>query len=417
MNDHELDRLVASAAPVRDGWLGGLDLWDAEAELTEEIMATTDTAVPPASGPPTNEPSPFARAPRRSRLAAAMGLVAASLAVVVLVRSMAGNGNDVDEVKAGSAPAITPMLADPVPDGYEVDFADPEKGPDPRPSPVGPINTWVYGDLTATALTNDVVIKTEPTAPELTVATEPVTVRGRRGGLCSPGSYQCDFGNSRTGVSWTEDSGVYVALQSRSFDREHMLAIAEGVIVDGNTARLGNVPAGVTKPPKVAELNDDWRWAYKVQYSSPDGGSFSVATRSETEAQHTYALWLYGPRGAVTVQGHDVAFDDVGAGAYELMWEPVPGELVGVMTNGVDETTARDLAETVRPATSAKWAHIQELAANAPDVPTDIEPPPDDAVHRALADGSTEVWGWWSDDGGLCYKVYKVEAHGDSSEQ
>ena len=407
MNDHELDRLVASAAPARDSWVAGLDLRDAEDELMEEIMATTNTEAPPTSVPPTERSSPFSGRPRRFKVAVAVGLAAALVVGVVLARSLAGDGDDEGgDVRTPGEPTIMPMIADPVPDGFEVDLVDPEEGLEPEPSPGGPIDTWVYGDLTATALTNDVVLSAAPSAPEGTILSEPVTVRGRQGSLCSPGPNQCDFGNNVTGVSWTEASGLYVTVESRSFDRTQLLAIAEGLTVDGDTVELGSVPAGVTKPPEVAELDHDWVWTYMVQYSSPDGGSFSVATRAETEASHIYDLWLSGPRDDLDVQGLDASIDDID-GSYVLTWEPVPGQLVEVLTNSVDEATALAFAETVRPATTAEWAHVQELFADTPpgDERTGVEPPPDDAAHRELADGTTEVWGWLGDDGGLCYEV------------
>ena len=416
MNDHELDRLVASAAPVRDSWVAGLDLRDAEDELMEEIMATANTQAPPASGPSTDRSSPFGGEPRRFKLAVAVGLAAALLVGVVVVRSTTGSGDDDGDVRTPGEPTIMPMIADSVPDGFEVGLVVPEEGLLPEPStPGGPIDTWIYGDLTATALTNDVLLSIAASAPEGTSLSEPVTVRGRQGSLCSPGPHQCDLGNNITGVSWTEASGLYVTVESRSFDRTQLLAIAEGVTVDGNTVELGSVPAGVTKPPKVAELDHDWAWTYMVQYSSPDARSFSVATKAETEASHIYDLWFSGPRDDLDVQGHDASIDDLN-GSHVLTWEPVPGQLVEVLTNGVDETAALAFAETVRPATTAEWAHVQELFADAPpdDERAGTEPPPDDAAHRELADGTTEVWGWLGEDGGLCYEV---NDHGALSSQ
>ena len=57
MNDHELDQLVATAALVDDGWVGTLDLRDAESELMEEIVSTPRTSVPTG---PTDTPMPGA---------------------------------------------------------------------------------------------------------------------------------------------------------------------------------------------------------------------------------------------------------------------------------------------------------------------------------------------------------------------
>lgn len=229
MNDHDLDRLVASTAPVRDAWLDGLDLRDAESELMEEIMATGNPALPSSApstdeGAPAEVPSPFdhpphsVRTPRRTRrfrLAVGIGLVAATLVGVVLVRSTTGNGDD-GTVHAASEPTISPMIADPLPDGFAVNLVYPEEGSDPPSVSPGPANTSVYGDLTTTAITDDVVIKTAPSEPDGDVLGEDVPVRGAQGTLCSPGPNQCDFGNNVTGVGWTEGPGLYISVESRT---------------------------------------------------------------------------------------------------------------------------------------------------------------------------------------------------------
>lgn len=448
MNDHEIDRLVASAASVRDAWVVGLDLGDAETELMEEIMATTNPSAgtpaadmtradtpaadadtdtdteaetDEASGPSTRQPSPSpldwtARSPRRLKLAVAAGVVAASLVGVVLVRSTGGNdsgdrGADVGAVTETGA--VTPMIADPVPAGFEVDMAMPPEGPDPEPvPPAGPINMWLYGDLTATAVTNDVMIRVEPGAGPAgsalpTDARNSVTVRGRPGLVCTPERGPCSYANNVTGVSWMEDSGTWVTIESRSFDREQLLAIAEGVVVDGDRAELGSFPAGLTKPPKVAELDDTSIMGYLVGYSSPDRRGLSVEVRPVTGARRIYDLWWSGPRDDLTVQGHDAALEEID-GSYLIAWEPAPGQSVRVWASGVDEATARSFAETVRPATAAEWARVQESAARAhpPGGPSMDEAPAADAAHRQLVDGSTEVYAWRPDEGGFCYDVH-----------
>jgi len=130
-----------------------------------------------------------------------------------------------------------------------------------------------------------------------------------------------------------------------------------------------------------------------------------VATRPTTAARRAYDLWLSGPREDI-VQGHPATVEDID-GAYVLTWEPVPGQLVEVLTNGLDHDEAREVAETVRPATSAEWAQVQEDAANAPapELPPGVDVPIAGASHRELADGATDVWGWRDDDGALCYQV------------
>jgi hypothetical protein len=437
MNDHELDRLVATATHVRDGWVAAFDLRAADDELLEEIMATTDTPVPLGSGPPDesgsppDEPSPFGRAPRPRRRftpAVAVGVAAALVVGVVVLRSTARDPNGDGErgdVGTSGEEAIRPMIADPLPEGFEVFSVAPEEGADPAPPPDGPIDTWVYGQVTATAITDDVVISVETTEPDVPEGSipigEPVTVRGQQGLLCSPGlATHCDFGDNVTGVSWTEPSGPRLSVESRTFDRDQVLAIAEGLAVDGTTVELGDMPAGVTAPPLAAELHAAKADAYSVTYqpageSSP--GPVYVSTRAEDEARRVYDLWLSGPRDG-TVQGRPAAVEDID-GAYVVTWSPAPGQLVEILANGLDEAAALRLAESVRPATDAEWAELQQQVASRPPegdpgelrAGPPVHAPPEDAVHRELA-GGAQVWGWLDAEGMLCYRTERDDGTG-----
>lgn len=418
-------------------------------------MATTDTPAFPGSGPPDGPgplpegPSPLAGEPRTARRrftpAVALGAAAALLAGVVLARSTMGadgGGSEPGDVGTSGPPTVTPMIADPLPDGFEVGSVSPETGPDPAPPSTGPVDTRIYGDVTATAITNDVVVTVEATEPDTHGGTplgEEVTVRGRQGLLCSPGPNQCDFGNNVTGVSWTEPTGEHISVESRTFDRSQLLVIAEGLTVDGTTVELGDVPAGVTKPPEVAKLHAAKDDAYSVEYWRPAGGPVYVSTRAEDEATRIYNLWLSGPRDD-TVQGRPAAIEDID-GAYVVTWSPAPGQLVEILANGLDEAAARSFAESVRPATEAEWADLQEEAAarppeegaatdrptrddgdpgteppptsSTPDPTLGMDPLPGNAVHRQLA-GGAEVWGWLDGQRRLCYRT--AESDGSASE-
>ena len=426
MNDHQLDQLVATAALVDDGWVGTLDLRDAESELMEEIVSTPRTSVPtgptetpmpgapePPAAPTAEELAPFRGAPRRRRrvrvaVGAAAAVVIAALAVGALLTRDAGEGDGDDQVWAAAGSGVVPAILDPALDGYEVALASDGDGSPTPPAEGGPPNTWVYGDLSDTGVANDIVIRVAPQAPGGTILSEPVTVRGTQGSLCSPGPTQCDFGNNITGVSWTDPSGIYLEVESRTYDADQVLAIAEGLVVEGGSATLGVMPAGVATPPQVAVLNDDWTTAHEVAYRAPDGGAVSVSTRAQTDPMRIYDLWRSGPRDGGEVNGHPASVEDID-GSYIVTWEPAAGQLVWILTNGMDEAAALDAAAAVRPATPAEWADVQEQAANAvPDEPageSGVEQPPDDAAHRLLTDGVTEVWGWPSAEGGPCYKV------------
>lgn len=401
MNDHELDRLVATATHVRDSWVDGFDLRAAEDELLEEIMATTDSDAPDLAGvePPPSEPAPFASRPGRFKLAVAIGVAAALVVGIVLVRSL-GDDGDSDEGRVGTSQhlPIQPMIADPVPEGHEVNLVFPEQGPEPMEGS-DEIDTVMFGERTETALNDDVVIFVEPTPPDgEIVGGSPVPVRGQEGTVSG------DTGNIE--LSWTEPSGVHLTVLSHTFDREQVRVIAEGLEVDGTTVELGAMPEGVPMPPKVAELARFGGPGYDVSYmpTDPDlaGPTYQVTTRAVDEDDRVYELWLRGPRTDGQVRGADLGLLDEGGEVLDLAWEPVTGQVVEVLAQGVDEAEARAFAETIRPATDAEWAALQEEVANrSPEDEATMELPPDDAAHRELANG-VQLWAWMDGDQ-LCY--------------
>jgi hypothetical protein len=410
MNDHELDRLVASATHVRDGWVDGLDLRAAEDELMEEIMATTDipvplTSGPPPGGPPPDEPSTSRAKPRRLRLVVAVGAAAALVTGVVVARSMAGDSDDAAGVSTTGDSPILPMILDPVPDGFELLSASGE-WLEPEPTGDGQIDTWLYGDVSETAVTNDVLVNVGSRSSEMNGA--PVVVRGKDATLCSPGPDECEIGVSNlTMVSWAERPDLHVTVASRSFTPDQVQAWAEGLAIDGDTVQLGDVPPGVTKPPPVAELDGELGWAYMVEYQSSDGEGYLtvVTTPVENQATRNYGLWLHGPRDGGQVQGHPATLDDTDDW-YALTWEPEPGRLIELRANRVDAATARAIAESVRPATHDEWTDLRERSARLEEERhggPGMEPP-EGAVYRQLA-GGAEVWGWRDEQGRLCYQT------------
>jgi hypothetical protein len=131
MNDDELDRLVANAAPVRDSRVAALDLRDAEDDLLEEIMATTTTRVSLRGGPSPDGDGPQ-RARHRLRSALAIGTVAAATIAVFVV--ITRDDKDVVTETPSKQPTTTlpttvtvtpgistePLVALPIPDEYEL---------------------------------------------------------------------------------------------------------------------------------------------------------------------------------------------------------------------------------------------------------------------------------------------------------
>jgi hypothetical protein len=424
MNDHELHRLVAEATHVRDSWVAGFDLRAAEDELLEEIMATTDFptsagAAPPGAPPPDGPPA-FRDRPSRFKLAVAVGVAAALVVGVVVVRSLSGGdagGVERGDVTSGGS-AITPMIADPVPAGLEAYDIYPAAGPGPTDTETD-ADTVIFGVATATALEDDVVVFVEATAPDgEIVGGRPVTVRGQEGTVAG--------GDGDLSLSWTEPAGVHLTLNSHTFDQDQLVAIAEGLVVDGSHVELGDVPEGVTKPPKVAELDRFGGPGYYVSYGSvgTSAPSYQVAIRAVDEGDRMYELWLRGPRDDGQVDGHDLGLLSEGGGVYDLAWEPTPGQVVEVLAQGTTEEAARAFAETMRTATPDEWAALQDQVASATaddDGAVVMPEPPDDAAYRELANGA-EVWGWVNDEDELCYHDAHPQGgeselcHGDPAE-
>ena len=428
MTDEQLDRLLAETAAVRDAQVASLGLGDAEAELLQEIMATDLTEMDLGEGgaPPNDE-----RRRRRTGYRAAIGAVAAAAVVVAVVLVAGGGGDDpadqTPDVAAQAPPEVPRLLADVVPDGYELTSTEDGghesvDGELPEGTQIASVS-YLYGDadaedpfessdllVTARHYSDAVFDDTFSTSPG-----EPVEVRGHDGLICPP-----DACSGATTVSWTEDRGFDIALASRSINQDGLLVIAEGLEISRADIELGLLPADLPGPLDELGRQDEQipnpgavsHAAIYARPSSAPGPPRVVDDRpslrvSATEAD-AFTLLLdvsgYESHRRIEVRGHDGWLMSHPAeppvtlpgGGYRyapasvaLSWEEQPGVIVRVDATGSSHLTAEDIvriAESLRPATDEEW----EAALVTDDEPIDAAEVesyiPDDAVAFVTAD-------------------------------
>jgi hypothetical protein len=422
MNDAELDRLVAATAPITEARVAALDLRDAEVELMEKVMATS------ASEKTLSSESPIAAPRRRHRWrrlagAAVAALAAATIAVVTVHAVTDDRRNDVaigGEVEVG----LPRLIADPPPDGYPVATLEAEGAQTAWESTLDAESgyTVLYGDVAAPDPSNDLVLTVAAGAQTDMLyghgeGLQPVTVRGHRGQACAHG--RCGVIPGGSTVSWDERSGLTIILQSRSFGVESLVAIADGLEVDGHQAELGRLPPGTTGLDEVGRTQH-WPTAgddptgHRVIYGIEQPAAGTARVRHEVSATVTpgdaaaltLRAWQTGNGHRVTVRGHD-GWILMGSPPQEdpprqgirlsLIWMEAPGVLVDATIQTMALEIDFDLAgfaESLRPATDAEWAHGNVPASDAPaiEVGTDITDTevtsyvPDDAQAYATTD-------------------------------
>jgi hypothetical protein len=422
MNDAELDRLVAATAPITEARVAALDLRDAEVELMEKLMATSASETTLTSESPLA--APRRRHPWRRHAGAAVAAVATATIAVVTVHAVIDDRRiDVSTREAVEA-GLPRLIADPPPDGYPVATLEPEGAQTAWESTLDAESgyTALYGDVAAPDPSNDLVLTVAAGAQTDMLyghgeGLQPVTVRGHRGQACAHG--RCGVIPGGSTVSWDERSGLTIILQSRSFGVESLIAIADGLEVDGDQAELGTLPPGTTGLDEVGRTQH-WPTAgddptgHRVVYGieQPAAGTarvrdeVSVTVTSGDAAALTLRAWQTGNGHRVTVRGHD-GWILMGSPPQEdpprqgiqlsLIWMDAPGVLVDATIQTMALEIDFDLAgfaESLRPATDAEWAHGNVPASDATAIEgvtdiTDTEVEsyvPDDAQAYATTD-------------------------------
>jgi hypothetical protein len=379
----------------------------------------------------------------------------AAAAVTVLALAAGTLAVVTDDGTGGGDPATTGtsvpgLIPEAVPEGLRpagvVELPTDNSGP-------GVESISVYGDPAADDpfATSDLGILTDdgPLAPN--EGGEAVDVRGHDG-------FVQEVLPLTTTVLWEEAEGLTIAVASRSLDVDQLVAVAEGLAVDADarTVDLGSLPADVPGPLEPIASTDIDQVLFGVQgvllpagesttghvagylpedYDNIFGNAF-VAELTADATDLAALRWASGATAATEVRGHPAwsgshelpGFDD-GEGIVPgsqgplsaLVWEEAPGTLILVQTFGPSEDEARELAESLRPATGDEWARMLRLGESGDRFHFDEDRLSDgDTSHieqpMAAINGSEGVYGatgvwstWLQPDGSICGTVAEID--------
>jgi hypothetical protein len=373
MNDDELDRMVAGAAPITDGHVASLGLRDAATELLEEIMATTTDELQLARDP---RPPGQRRRTRYRALAAAGAVVALGTAAVLGLRAQDDVATVGSDSETPPATADLPRLVPgDLPAGLALDSAYEFEGP----------RFWdemaTYGRDLAISWTRDGT----GSGIEPGIELEQIAVRGHQGHACTGATCaQLGLSGIEAGVEWIERPGLQIYLASPSLTVDHLLGIADGLVVDGDDVAVGDVPDDLPvelgEPGRVSSVEDpddgdlpqtpgvdviyrlaDPSAAVRVTTKGGDAASLAAELTGEIEPiadVRGHPAWRATlPPGAV--QPGDGGEWDVER--RRIFWQEAPGVIATVETWGTDYDMAvlLDVAEGLRPAPDAEWAEMR----------------------------------------------------------
>jgi hypothetical protein len=402
MNDDELDRMVAAAAPIADGQVASLGLRDAEIELMEEIMATTtnDTDVGVA-----REPRPPWRRRVTYRVAAA-----AAVAVVVTAGVVSMLGPDDDDggrsetgggMTAVGTTDLPRLIPDEVPDGlhpitvaeygqlnplaksayygHAVDGGLPvvdltvawanEDGPGEFGEPSHPDDGYACPDDECEAY--DPVEPGEPSHPDL----EPTPVRGHDGYACAGDACTVYGPGVQAGVEWWEHEDQPFRLTSPSLTVEQLVAVADGLVITGHDSPPEGPP-----PSFVVDLDEVDLGTLPDDLPVP----LDELGRSDYE----------GPDPIVWQNGR---------------WEPIPDLRDYVLIDYMSRDLMASLSVTVEPGQAFDLAG--KLAATAAEPIADVRGRPAWAVTLPPGSGDVPPWDeehrriFWQEEPGVIVTI------------
>lgn len=411
-------------------------------------------------------PEPSTPAPRSSRVpvtvVALLTVVAMAAAAVALWPEGAADPHDPQDdpdVSTRGPVEVPRMLADSVPEGFELETTISWDGGD---SSVGLEDDLVEDDL-AQEFPDDFLEPETPTLygdpdadnpygrSDLVVATggwggwpdvavlahrgsageEPVTVRGHSGVACELDV--CEGGPAW--LVWEEEPAFEVSLRSWSFDLDQLLEVAEDLTIEAETVTLGELPDDAPGPleeicPAGSRPATSGGQNNSAVYSPP-GREYLEPKLAVGAAAGDFAELLCGlspplsDRYPVEVRGHEgwfVSHDEMGdcqaangctPASLVLTWEEAPGVLATVAATGtdLDDDDVLAVAESLREATDEEW----DAAAAATAQPESPDPAeygqyiPDDAVASVTTDGMGSA-AYLLPDGQVC--AYLVDAEG-----
>lgn len=311
-------------------------------------------------------------------------------ALVLLVGRTDGTEPVVAGPGGGAAGPLPRLIADPVPDGMQVEIASDQRDRELAPGLAGRVS--LYGDPEATDpfAAGDLAVMVlvapiEEHEPDLnsTDARE-VEVRGGTG-------WVREEDPTRT-VGWREGEDTTVELTSRSMETTDLLAVAEALDVTDPAEPADELPGGLrlvaTTP--MAELHGEMAL---VAYGGSDAG-LSLNVLRAPEAFVTYIRWMQADApDDVEVRGRAGAlwhtrYDDApsaGAGNVMLVWAESPDVMVNMSAWGLDADEVLAIAETLRPATDEEWDELRGDAGS-------FDRPPAETIVTASSDDGVRWW-------------------------
>jgi hypothetical protein len=365
---------------------------------------------------------PAADAPRPSpvpRLVAAAVLVAALVAGGALVLRHRGHEGSISDIPAG-ADDIPRLVADGHAHGLRatgaVDLPLPAKA-----QTFGTISVYGAGDDADPFAEDDLMVFVLGPGASGPTQGESVTVRGR------PATLATGAEPAATSLTWKESDEVTITLGSRTLGRDRLIAVAQGLRVDGRRVTLGALPPGVDG--RLRRIGRDMALSAGVPPALPvsapghvvgyDSGRrvAAVVTYAGDAGDLAVARFMSSADRPIEVRGHR-GWAGVAAvgGSVELrtiVWEESPG-VIAVVAGTDGEATLLALADGLSAPSDAEWRALLDRAGSddsgtssgsaSISAPMATVPGEGAEAHQAYASGTYPggTWGLYDEAGQLC---------------
>ena len=317
----------------------------------------------------------------RRRRAPVVAGIAAALALLVGAALVLRNGDD-GGTDVSNDPDDVPRLVpdrEEVPPGidttshYAVDLPLGADDVDP-----GVTTVTVYGDPDAadpTATNELAVIVVEDET--MGMDGDPTTVRGHEGRTGTSSAFN-DIGlaDQTAGITWLlwdETADLEVTLASRTFDEATLRAVAEGLVVEGTTVHLGELPAELPGPLEPVGSLPDMPFTaspvapgsavgHMVIYGSAAGPWLQLGTVAGDERTMTAIRWMTRAQQPVEVRGTDGWIGEsplyTGGTTTIVVWQESPDVVAIVAGGALPRDEVLHVAETLRTASPAEWDEL-----------------------------------------------------------
>jgi len=354
----------------------------------------------------------------RTRVAVGVPLVAlAALATTLVVRS----GEPAD-VASDPIVNLRGLIPEEAPEGLELSWAG-QQAAQATATPeevagvaggvgdatAGPIDlhTYLYGDASTSYPfgAGDLVVNVWETAAGAIgfdaaggAADLPgaivTTVQGQAAVLCDVAT--CSLGTDPvSSVQWQTTEGIRTIAASRSLDADQVLAIAEGLVIEGTDVSLGYLPSSDlgalpssidAELAEVAQLHDtvvdgardlEAFWVGYADRHDPTR-ALDVTTLTGGTDELTALLWSLRAAEKIDVRGTQAFLSEGATGddPVELVWQEAGGVLAHVRALGMSRDEVLDFVEGLRWVADGEWPEVEELAEAAqaalPPTPTAV---------------------------------------------